>query len=91
MPEGLDSRYAEVLAFEAAGRWTHAGIKEAIVRDRFDISYTRYSQILHHVLNLPAALVWDPATVTRLRRIRDARAAHRRGTIERPTDVPPPA
>lgn len=68
---GLSNRYAEIVAFEAAGRWKHAGTKTDIVRDRFDISMTRYFQILNHVLDLPAALRFDPTTVRRLTEHRD--------------------
>lgn len=67
---GLSTRYAEILAFEAAGSWKYSSSKEAIVRERFDISITRYFQILNHIVSLPAALVFDPTTVRRLQQRR---------------------
>jgi hypothetical protein len=69
----------EVLEFERAG-WSNgpkSGPKETQVRERFGVSLVRYHQRLQHVLTLPAAEVYDPKLVRRLRRIRDERAARR--------------
>jgi hypothetical protein len=76
----LDSRHAEVLAFEAGGSWTYEGMKTTVVLERFGIGMTRYYQLLNHALDLPAAAEFDPPTVARLRRIRDARLAQRSTT-----------
>jgi hypothetical protein len=72
---GLSNRYAEVIAFERAGTWRYPAVKASIVHDRFGCSMTRYYQILHFALDLPEAHRFDPATVTRLRRLRDQRTA----------------
>lgn len=58
-----------------AGRtwWKHGGAKEAQTRELFGETATRYSQRLNALLDDPAALEYDPATVGRLRRLREAR------------------
>lgn len=68
----LGARERAVLDFERR-RWKHAGAKEQAIRDAFDLSATRYYQILNTLLDDPAALAYAPALVGRLRRIRDAR------------------
>jgi hypothetical protein len=68
----LGARERAVLDFERR-RWKHAGAKEQAIRDTFDLSATRYFQILNALLDEPAALAYAPALVARLRRIRDAR------------------
>lgn len=64
------------LGFERT-RWEYAGAKEARVRFLFNESATRYYQALNHLIDQPAALAYDPMTVRRLRRLRDARAQAR--------------
>lgn len=81
----LDSRYAEVIAFEAAGSWTYEGLKTTVVAERFGVGMPRYYQLLNHALDLPAAAEFHPSAVARLRRIRDARLAHR--STRRSTNV----
>lgn len=78
----LSNRYAEVLAFEAAGWWRYPSIKESIIRERFDVSLTRYLQILHFALRLPEADWFDPRTVRRLIERRDRIASVRRTGFE---------
>jgi hypothetical protein len=73
----LGARERAVLDFERR-RWKHAGAKEQAIRDTFDLSATRYYQILNALLDEPAALAYAPALVGRLRRIRDARRRARR-------------
>ncbi|CAN5125714.1 hypothetical protein BH09ACT3_BH09ACT3_05300 [soil metagenome] len=65
-----------VLAFERQW-WKHAGAKEDAIRAEFGLSTARYYQVLNAVLDLPAALVFDPMLVKRLQRIRDARTGAR--------------
>jgi Protein of unknown function (DUF3263) len=72
----LDEREREILAFERKW-WKHAGSKEQAIRDAFDLSATRYYQILNGLLDNPAALAHDPVLVGRLRRLRSARARSR--------------
>jgi Protein of unknown function (DUF3263) len=68
----LDRRDREVLAFEAQW-WKYAGAKEQAIRELFDMSATRYYQVLNAVIDKPAALAVDPLLVKRLRRLRSTR------------------
>lgn len=76
-PPALSERERQILAFEAKW-WKHAGSKEQAIRDEFDLSATRYYQLLNGLLDNPAALAHDPVLVGRLRRIRSTRARTRR-------------
>lgn len=51
----------------------HAGVKEDQIRLRFDMSATRYYQVLNGLLDKPDALIAAPQLVTRLGRLRAAR------------------
>ncbi|AVT29915.1 DUF3263 domain-containing protein [Plantactinospora sp. BC1] len=73
----LSEREREILAFERRW-WKHAGAKEQAIRDAFDLSATRYYQILNGLLDNPAALEAEPMLVARLRRLRAARSRNRR-------------
>lgn len=72
----LTERELEILAFEKQS-WRHAGSKEQAIRDRFDLSGTRYYQLLNALLDNPLALEHDPVLVGRLRRLRGSRARAR--------------
>ena len=65
-----------VLAFERQW-WKYAGAKEQAVRDLFDMSATRYYQVLNALIDRPEALEADPLLVRRLRRLRAARQRQR--------------
>lgn len=69
---GLTARELEILAFERQW-WKYAGAKEQAVRDLFDLSATRYYQVLNGLIDRPEALVADPMLVKRLRRLRTSR------------------
>ncbi|HET8970673.1 MAG TPA: DUF3263 domain-containing protein [Candidatus Nanopelagicales bacterium] len=69
---GLTDRDCQILAFERQW-WKYAGAKEQAVRELFDMSATRYYQVLNALLDDPAALVADPMLVKRLRRLRASR------------------
>ena len=68
----LDSRDQEILSFERHW-WKYAGGKEQAIRDLFDMSATRYYQVLNTLIDRPDALAADPMLVKRLRRLRSAR------------------
>ncbi len=70
--DALDRRELEILAFEAQW-WKYAGAKEQAIRELFDMSATRYYQLLNALIDKPAALVVDPLLVRRLRRLRSTR------------------
>ncbi|MGI9002775.1 MAG: DUF3263 domain-containing protein [Pseudonocardia sp.] len=81
----LDRKEREILAFEGQW-WKYAGAKEQAIRELFDMSATRYYQMLNALVDKPEALAADPLLVKRLRRLRTSRQrtrAARRLGIER--------
>jgi len=72
----LSERDAEILAFERQW-WKFAGAKEQAIRDKFQMSATRYYQVLNALIDKPEALVQDPLLVKRLRRLRSTRQRNR--------------
>lgn len=72
----LTRRDLDILQFEKQW-WLYAGNKEQAIRDMFDLSPTRYYQVLNQVIDNPAALAAEPLLVRRLRRIRATRARTR--------------
>jgi hypothetical protein len=78
----LSERDEQVLAFERQW-WKYAGAKEQAIRELFDMSATRYYQVLNALIDSPAALAHDPMLVKRLCRMRStrqrARSARRLG------------
>ena len=70
--DGLSRRDREILAFERQW-WQYAGAKEQAIKEMFDLSPTRYYQVLNEVIDNPAALAEDPLLVRRLRRLRTSR------------------
>ncbi len=72
----LRSRDAEILAFERQW-WKFAGAKEQAIRDKFQMSATRYYQVLNALIDKPEALMQDPLLVKRLRRLRATRQRNR--------------
>ncbi len=65
-------REAEMLAFERQW-WKFAGAKDQAIRELFDMSATRYYQVLNTLIDRPEALAQEPMLVKRLRRTREAR------------------
>lgn len=80
--EHVSERDLQILEFERQW-WKYSGAKEQAIRDLFDLSPTRYYQVLNHLIDSPAALTADPMLVKRLRRLREtrqrARSARRLG------------
>jgi hypothetical protein len=68
----LTEREEEILGFERQW-WKYAGAKEQAIRDLFEMSATRYYQVLNALIDRPEAMVYDPMLVKRLRRLRAAR------------------
>ena len=71
-PGTLSVRDREILSFERHW-WKYAGAKEQAIRDLFEMSATRYYQVLNTLIDRPEALVVDPMLVKRLRRLRTTR------------------
>jgi hypothetical protein len=78
----LSDRDREIIAFERQW-WKYAGAKEQAIRELFDMSATRYYQVLNALIDNPAALEADPMLIKRLNRLRAtrqrARSARRLG------------
>ncbi len=72
----LSDRDREILEFERQW-WKYAGAKETAVREKFDMSSTRYYQVLNVLIDRPEALAADPLLVRRLRRLRSQRQRQR--------------
>ncbi|UNS97649.1 DUF3263 domain-containing protein [Streptomyces tubbatahanensis] len=68
---GLSDEDRAVLAFAARG-WPSPGAKERAVRERLGMSPVRYYQYVNALLDDARAAEYDPVTVNRLRRLRQA-------------------
>jgi hypothetical protein len=78
VPMALTDRDRAILDFERSW-WTTAGPKDTAIRERFELSGTRYYQLLAELIDDPEALEHDPLLIRRLRRVRDRR---RRARVE---------
>ncbi|MDA3648323.1 DUF3263 domain-containing protein [Saccharopolyspora indica] len=77
LPSGeLTVRERGVLAFESQW-WKRSGAKERAIRELFDMSPSRYYQVLNALLDSPAAFRADPMLIKRLRKARAARQRER--------------
>lgn len=70
--EVLSERDQRILEFERQW-WKFAGAKEQAIREQFDMSATRYYQVLNALIDQPSALTFDPMLIKRLQRMRAAR------------------
>jgi hypothetical protein len=82
----LTERECAILEFERSW-WAEPGPKELAIRERFDLSATRYYQLLGELVDSDDALEYDPLVIRRLRRMRDRR---RRARFEGPSVSEPP-
>lgn len=80
----LTDRDRAILDFERSW-WSQPGPKETAIRERFELSPTRYYELLNEMLETDEAMAYDPLVVRRLRRLRDRRRRQRfeGRTIER--------
>ena len=74
----LTARDKAILDFERSW-WTEPGPKDTAIRERFELSGTRYYQLLTELLDDAEAMAYDPLLVRRLRRVRERR---RRARVE---------
>ena len=65
----LDQKEKDILDFERSW-WKHAGVKEQAIKERFDMSATRYYQLLNELIERPEAMEYDAILVKRLKRLR---------------------
>jgi hypothetical protein len=78
----LTERDKAILDFERSW-WSQSGPKETLILDKFDLSASRYYQILNELVDTDAAYEHDPLVVRRLRRQRDRR---RRARTQTPSE-----
>ncbi len=81
----LTERDKAILDFERSW-WSQSGPKETLIVDKFDLSASRYYQILNELVDTDAAYDHDPLVVRRLRRLRDRRRRARTQTQDTPVD-----
>ena len=77
----LTTREREILDFERVW-WSEPGPKDEAIKNRFELSTTRYYEILGELLDNEAAYDYDPLVVRRLRRLRARRRRARLGGPE---------
>ncbi len=65
----LTQKDLDILDFERSW-WKHAGVKEQAIKERFDMSATRYYQLLNELIERPEAMEYDAILVKRLKRLR---------------------
>lgn len=75
-PKSFGDRERKILEFERYW-WKYAGAKERAIREQFELSATRYYQLLNEIIDLPEALAYDPILVKRLQRLRAFRQRQR--------------
>ena len=83
----LSDRDRAILDFERSW-WSHGGPKESLIQERFELSATRYYEILGALLDSPEAYEYDPLGVRRARRLRDRRRRARQGAAEHASEQP---
>ncbi len=76
----LTERDREILEFERSW-WTVDVPKDQQIQEKFQLSTTRYHQILVELLDMPAAAIYDPLVIRRLQRQRDRRRQARLDTV----------
>jgi hypothetical protein len=81
---GLSERERAILDFERSW-WQLEGPKEANIRVTFDLSPSRYRELLNGLAESGAAAAYDPLVIHRLRR---QRAERRRARFEGRTAGP---
>ena len=74
----LTQRDRDILDFERSW-WSATAPKDVQIRERFELSATRYYQLLGEMLDTDDAMAYDPLVVKRLRSQRDRR---RRARLE---------
>jgi hypothetical protein len=72
----LTDQEQAILDFEQQW-WKYPGAKATAISERFDMTSTRYYQVLNHLLDQPAAMAYAPMLVRRLLRLRDQRVVQR--------------
>jgi hypothetical protein len=76
--ETLSEVEAKILEFEQKW-WKYAAAKESSIRELFDMSPSRYYEVLNSLIDRDDALAASPMLIKRLRRMREVRLAQRQG------------
>lgn len=79
----LTERERALLDFEGSW-WTLDTHKDDLIRAKFSCSLDEYYQELNRLIDVPAALTYEPLVVRRLVRLRDRK---RRARLEGPAQV----
>ncbi len=81
----LTDRDRAIIEFERTW-WSEDASKESNIRERFELSTTRYYELLGELIDSDEAYAFDPLVIRRLRRLRDRR---RKARFERQIEQPP--
>jgi hypothetical protein len=84
----LSERDRAILDFERSW-WHETGPKESLIQERFELSASRYYEILGELLESHEAYEYDPLGVRRLRRLRDRRRRARHEVLQQQASEPP--
>lgn len=76
----LTEREQAILDFER-GWWTEDGVKDLLLRERFNCSADDYYAELNRLLDRSEALEYDPLVVRRLQRARERRRRSRLDSV----------
>jgi len=57
--------------------WKYAGVKDAAIKELFQLSAKEYYELLNNLIDRPDALAAAPLLIKRLRRLREARISAR--------------
>ena len=68
----LTERDRAILDFERSW-WSEEASKETLIRERFELSTTRYYELLGELIASDEAYAHDPLLIRRLRRLRERR------------------
>lgn len=68
----LTAREREILLFE--NQWfKYQGAKAGLILEKWGLTTTSYYQLIHHIVDKPAAMAYDPLLVKRLLATRESR------------------
>ena len=70
----LSDLEVRILDFERQW-WKYAGVKDAAIKELFNLSAKQYYELLNNLIDRPDALAASPLLIKRLRRLREARVS----------------
>ena len=72
----LSDLEVRILDFERQW-WKYAGVKDAAIKELFNLSAKQYYELLNNLIDRPDALAASPLLIKRLRRLLEARVSSR--------------